>query len=145
MRRLKLSRAVKETFARFDAEDRAVVFLDKLPSKVALATALSVEESLATRWSEEQSEMMRRDDPRPVFHIGPSDIQKLNAALAAIPSDVTSDEGAEQYILHLLADLPTDQAWLVARKVARSAAVFVRLEQIRGTPWRCAAETRDRP
>ena len=66
MRQSKKSHEMDEVFARLDAEDRAVVCLAKFPPKVALATALSVELSLATMWQAEQREMIRQDDPREV-------------------------------------------------------------------------------
>ena len=69
MRRSKQSRKMDELFARFDAEDRALAYLSKFTAEVALATALSVEQSLAIIWEDEQREMIRRDDPREEFQI----------------------------------------------------------------------------
>ena len=110
--------------------DRAVVYLSKFPPQVALATALSVELSLATSWEEEQREMIRQGDPRVVFRITANDMQNLNDALAEIPPVVQSDAAAEQHVFDLLADFPPDQAWLVAHNVAKWAAIFVRMKNI---------------
>ena len=130
MRRSKQSRAVDEVIAHFEAEDRAVAYLGKFPPQVALATALSVELSLATSWEDEQSEMMRRDDPREVYRITDDKLQSVKAAFAAIPANVRPDDNAEQYIIDLLADFPLDRAWLVAHKIASWAAFYARIEQM---------------
>jgi hypothetical protein len=130
MRRSKRSRAVDEVIAHFEAEDRAVVYLDKFPPQVALATALSVELALATRCEEEQSEMIRRDDPREVYPITDDKLQSVKAAFAAIPANVRPDNNAEQYIINLLADFPLDRAWRVAHKIASWAAFYARIEQM---------------
>lgn len=119
-----------EVFARLEAEDRAVVYLGKFPPQVALATALSVELSLATSWEEEQREMIRQRDPREVVQIFASDMEELNAALAEIPPGVQSDAAAEQHVFDLLADFPPDRAWRVAHKVAKWAAYYARMEHI---------------
>jgi hypothetical protein len=119
MRRSKQSRKMDELFARFDAEDRALAYLTKFTAEVALATALSVEQSLAITWEEEQREMIRRDDPREVFQIRSYHMKELDAALAKIPPGVQSSDDAERHLLNLLSSFPPDQAWFVARKVAR--------------------------
>jgi hypothetical protein len=118
MTRSRQSRKWDELSARCEAEDRAVEYLSKLPPKVALATALSVERALAIWWQGEQSEMIRRGDPREVFPISPRDMQNLQGALAAIPPDVKSDGATELRVIALLACLPPDQAWLIAHIVA---------------------------
>jgi hypothetical protein len=111
-----------ELFARLEAEDRAVEYLGELPPNVALTTALSVERALAIRWQGEQCEMIRRRDPREVIPILPRDMQKLHAALAAIPSGVRSDGATEQRVIARLAGLPPDRAWWIAHIVAEWAA-----------------------
>lgn len=121
-------RQMDEVFARLAAEDRAVVHLGKFPPQVALATALSVELSLATSWEEEQNERIRQRDPRDVVQIMPSDMQQLNAALDKIPPNIRSDAAAEQHVIDLLVDFPPDWAWWIAHKVAKWAEIFVRME-----------------
>jgi hypothetical protein len=123
MRRPKQSREMDERFARFEAEDRALAYLTKFTAEVALATARSVELSLATSWEGEQREMIRQGDPRVVFRITPNDMQKLHDALAEIPPGVKSNEDAERHLFDLLSGFPPDQAWLVAHKVAGWEAV----------------------
>jgi hypothetical protein len=128
MRHSRKSRQMEEVFARLEAEDRAVVYLGKFPPQVALATALSVELSLATSWEEEQNERIRQRDPREVVQILPSDMQQLNAALEKIPPHIRSDAAAEQHVIDLLADFPPDWAWWIAHKAAKWAEVFARME-----------------
>jgi hypothetical protein len=122
------SRQMDEVFARLEAEDRAVVYLGKFPPQVALATALSVESSLATRWEEEQNERIRQRDPRDVVQIMPSDMQQLNHALDKIPPNIRSDAAAEQHVIDLLVDFPPDRAWWIAHKVAKWSAFYARME-----------------
>jgi hypothetical protein len=114
-----------EVFARLEAEDRAVVYLGKFPPQVALATALSVELSLATSWEEEQNKRFLQ--PREVVPIMPSDMQQLNAALDKIPPNIHSDAVAEQHVINLLADFSPDWAWWIAHKVAKWAAFDARM------------------
>jgi hypothetical protein len=127
MRRSRRSRKMDELIAHFEAEDRAVKYLDELSSKeVALATALSAELLLAIRWEEEQREMIRRGDPREVVRITPDDMRKLHAALAAIlPGAI--DGAAQQRVIGVLAGLPPDRAWRIAHKVAKWAEFENRL------------------
>ena len=115
------SREMDERFARLDAEDRAVVYLGKLPPHVALATALNVEWSLATKCAAEQSQMTRRRSSREVVPITLNDFQRLIKALAATPSGIQSDAAAERHVTDLLADFSSDWAWWVAHKVSKWA------------------------
>jgi hypothetical protein len=55
--------------ASLHAEDDAIMLLFKLDLAVALATACSVEQRLATKWEVEQEAMRRRRDPRKVMSI----------------------------------------------------------------------------
>jgi hypothetical protein len=130
MRHSKQSRQMDEVFARLEAEDRAVVYLGKFPPQVALATALSVELSLATSWEEEQNERIRQRDPRDAVQIMPSDMQQLNAALDKIPPNIRSDAVAEQHVIDLLADFPPDRAWWIAHKVAKWAEFDARMMEL---------------
>jgi hypothetical protein len=109
---------LREAFARMDAEDQAVRYLAKLPAHVALKTALNVEQSLGTRWEKEQTEMIRRGDPREVCAIIPADMQRLEEALERMPADVQRDPAAEQHVIDLLAVFPPDRGWTLARAVA---------------------------
>jgi hypothetical protein len=75
-------------------------------------------------WWIEQSEMIRRNDPREVFCITDHKFREAKAAFFAIPPGIKSDAVAQQHIIDLLADFPPDQAWLIARKVAHWAAYY---------------------
>src|ERR1035437_3581160 len=126
MRRSSKSPQLDEVLARLEAEDRAVVYLGKLPPQVALATALSVELSLATSWEEEQNERFLQ--PREVVGIMPSDMQQLNAALDKIPPNIRSEAAAEQHVFDLLMDFPPDHAWWIAHKIAKWAEFDARMK-----------------
>jgi hypothetical protein len=130
MKRSRKSRKTDEVFRRLDAVDRAVVYLAEFPPPIALATAVTVEWLQAMGWRVEQSEMIRRGDPREVFCITDGEFGRVKAAFAAIPPGVRSDAAAQQYVIKLLADFPPDQAWFIAHKVAKWAAYYARNEQI---------------
>src|SRR6202045_4667869 len=49
-------------YAAIHAEDEAVEYLDKFDPAVALATACSVEQTLAIKWETKQEEMQQRGD-----------------------------------------------------------------------------------
>jgi hypothetical protein len=122
-----------EVFRRLDAEDRAVVYLANFPPPIALATAVTVEWLKAMVWRVKQSEMIRRGDPREVFCITDDEFRRVRAAFAARPPGVWSD-AAEQYIIKLLADFPSDQAWFIAHKVAKWATNNARNERMACLP-----------
>jgi hypothetical protein len=140
MRHSRKSRQMDEVFARLEAEDRAVVYLGKFPPQVALATALSVEWSLATSWEEEQNERILQ--PREVVGIMPSDMQQLNAALDKIPPNIRSEAAAEQHVFDLLMDFPPDRAWWIAHKIAKWAEICVRMEHTQVFRDEASAEAR---
>lgn len=129
MRRSRKSREVDERVALLDAEDRAVVYLGKLPPQVALATALNVEWSLATKCAAIQSEMWRRRDQSKVVAITLADFQWLIKALVATEPGVHSDTAAEQHVIDLLTDFSSDWAWWIARKVAKWAEFDARMKR----------------
>jgi hypothetical protein len=64
MSRVKQSSAMAQRLARLEAEDRTVACLEKLPPRVAFATALAAGAFLAEKWLSEQSKMMQRGDAR---------------------------------------------------------------------------------
>ena len=101
------------------AEDEAVAYLHKFDPAVALATACSVEQTLAIKWEAEQEEMRRRRDPRKVMCISSTRVRELDVALARLPQGVHPDAAAEQQLLQILKDLPPDLAWWVSHLVVR--------------------------
>jgi hypothetical protein len=109
----------KLLLAAMRAEDEAVAYLHKFDPAVALATACSVEQTLAIEWEAEQEEKRRRRDPRKVMEIGSTRVRELDVALARLPQGVHPDIAAEQQLLQILKDLPRDRAWWVARTVVR--------------------------
>lgn len=124
-----IDQEVEASIARCEAQDRVVVYLGKLPRQVALATALKVELLLATRWEEEQSEMLRRNDPREVVQIYPEDFKEIDRAFAKIPPDINSDAAAEKHAIDLLAKFPRDRAWWIARLVVTHETAQARIWQ----------------
>jgi hypothetical protein len=130
MKHSRKSREMDERVARFDAEDRALVYLDKFPPPVARKIAINVEWSLATKCAAIQSEMRRQRDPSEVVEINLNDFQKLIEAIAATPPDIQSDAAAEQKIIDLLADFPPDWAWWIAHNVANWAVYFASTKHV---------------
>ena len=82
-------------YAAIHAEDEAVEYLHKLDPAVALATACSVEQTLAIKWETKQEEMQQRGDPRKVMCITDRHWSELHFALARVPPGVHPDTAAE--------------------------------------------------
>jgi hypothetical protein len=101
------------------AEDDVVTFLYKFDPAVALATACSVEQTLAIKWEAEQEEMRRRRDPRKVMCLTDRHRSDLHFALAKVPQGVHPHAAAEHRLLQILKDLPPDRAWWVSHLVVR--------------------------
>ena len=101
------------------AEDAAVAYLHKFDPAVALATACSVERTLAIKWEAEQEEMRRRRDPRKVMCLTDRQRSELDCASARVPQGVYPDAAAEYQLLQILKDLPPDRAWWVSHLVVR--------------------------
>ena len=76
-------------YAAIHAEDEAVEYLHKLDPAVALATACSVEQTLAIKWETKQEEMRQRGDPRKVMCITDRHWSELHFALARVPPEFT--------------------------------------------------------
>src|SRR5262249_6376575 len=92
----------KLLLAAMRAEAAAVAYVHKFDPAVALATACSVERTLAIKWEAEQEEMRRRRDPRKVMCIGSTRVRELDIALARVPQDVYPDAAAEHQLLQIL-------------------------------------------
>ena len=109
----------KLLLAAMRAEDDAVAYLHKFDPAVALATACSVEQTLAIKWEAEQEEMRRRGDPRKVMWLTDRQRRELYSALAKVPPGDHPDTAAEHQLLQILKDLPPDRAWWVSHLVVR--------------------------
>ena len=109
----------KLLYAAIHAEDEAVEYLHKFDPAVALATACSVEQTLAIKWETKQEEMRRRGDPRKVMCLTDRHWSELHFALARVPPGVHPDAAAEHQLLQILKDLPPDRAWRVSHIVVR--------------------------
>jgi hypothetical protein len=122
----------KLLLAAMRAEDDAVAYLHKLDPAVAFATACSVERTLAIKWEAEQEEMRPRRDQRKVMEISSTRLSELHFALANLPQGVHPDAAAEQRLLQILKDLPSDRAWWVSHSVVRYQDAQFQRSQIPG-------------
>jgi hypothetical protein len=111
------------------AEDDAVVYLDKFPREVALATAIMVEACLAAAWYAKQIVMIERRSRRKVFAITPEDFRWLRKVATMVPLGVLHDDEAMRHIINLLADFPHDKAWWIAHSVTKWAEFYFRLKE----------------
>jgi hypothetical protein len=115
------------------AEDDAVEYLHKLDPAVALATACSVEQTLAITWQAEQEEMRRQGDPRKVMCITAGRWSDLYSALGRVPQGVCANADAQYQLLQILKDLPPDRAWWVSHLVVRYEDHQFQLSKSRST------------
>jgi hypothetical protein len=107
-----MSRAeLNEYIFEFEIEDRAVKFLWDKPPCSAASIAVTAARFETERWEIEKSEMLKRDDPRPVWKFGPKRLEFLE--LYTPPSSV-SDPRALAHLLSLFASLSADSAALVS-------------------------------
>jgi len=120
----------KLLLAAMRAEDDAVAYLHKFDPAIALATACSVEQTLAIKWETEQEEMRRRRDPRKVMCISSTRVRELDVALARLPQGVDPDAAAAHRLLQILNDLPPDRAWWVSHLVVRYQDAQFRRSQL---------------
>jgi hypothetical protein len=100
------------------ARDHASAYLETLSPRVALATALIVEARLAKQWSDEQSAMQQRRDPRFVYRIAAGHIEHAREARALVPPKVKVTNAAIEHLRALLSGLSLDQTWLCSFTVA---------------------------
>jgi hypothetical protein len=112
------------------AEDDAVAYLHKFDPAIALATACSVEQTLAIKWETEQEEMRRRGDPEKVMCLTDRQRGELDSALARVPPGVHPDAAAAHRLLQTLKGLPPDRAWWVSHLVVRYQDVQFRRSQL---------------
>jgi hypothetical protein len=120
----------KLLLAAMRAEDNAVAYLHKFDPAVALATACSVEQTLAVKWEAEQVEMRWRGDPRKVMCLTDRQRNELDSAIARVPAEAYPDATAEHHLLQILKDLPPDRAWWVSHIVVRYQDVQFRRSQL---------------
>jgi hypothetical protein len=113
----KPSRRLKAVFAEMDAEDRAVRYLATLPPDVAVIASLKAALELSTLWEMERRQMIRRDDPRPVYLIG--ERPELYSVAATFCQNNLWQRHSDEHLHELFARLPPDAAALVAYQVAR--------------------------
>jgi hypothetical protein len=111
---------------RFEAEDRAIAYLEKFPPDVALATALMVAFQLAERWSEERRAILRRGENPEVFQISEDDFETLRTARTFLPPNVEIDPSAMVDLRRIFRSLRSDCKWMAANTVAcRACQIFL--------------------
>jgi hypothetical protein len=113
----------KELMAEFEAEDAAFGHIWEMPAKLAKSVAVTAAKSLWVRWEEEKLEMIRRDDPRPVYHFSAGEALWLDVQCSTISGDDLGTVYLAKQLGSLLSGLPLDAATWVAFKVAEFAAV----------------------
>lgn len=114
-----LNAAARARLMEMDAEDRAVNYLATLPHQLAKITAIKAAHVLAQRWEIEAAEMLRRNDPRLVYHQTDEENLWLAANVAAHADDGLWQSCPVENLHKLFADLPPDAAAFVAYTVAR--------------------------
>jgi hypothetical protein len=107
-----------------EVEEHAVAYLQKLPPRVAFATALMAESFLGQKWSVEQSEMLQRGDTRKAFPISDDDFQRIREARTFLPPDVEVDLIAMHHVISLVSGFTLDLGWKTASAIAWRAAVL---------------------
>jgi hypothetical protein len=116
---------------RFEAEDRAISYLEKLPPDVAFATALALEFELGTEWAELHRALLRQGKNPLVFQISGDDFERMRTARTLLPPDVDTDWTALIDLRRMLRGLRCDQKWKAASTIAcRACSVFI------GQRWR---------
>ena len=114
-----MNRNLEPIFQEMEAEDRAVGRLWNLPPKVAAATAVKAAVELAAAWECEMSEMLRRDDPRPVYLSTAEERYWLHSEATKYGEDPIWQSCPAAEIIHELSVLPADAAAFVAYKIAQ--------------------------
>jgi hypothetical protein len=115
-----MTRHLKPLIAAADAEDRAIRFLTTLPPNVAAVAAIKAAVELAGVWELEKSEMLRRNDPRPVYRSSAQERSWLYSAAARYCADPLWQRCPAAEVRDHLSGLPPDAAALTAYNVARS-------------------------
>ena len=113
--------SLAEGLAEAITEDRAIDFLAAFPSRVAAVMALKAAGGLRIAWEIEQVNMLRRNDPRPVYLSTEEDRCWLAKAAAKYSEDPLWHVPLDTSFCSLFATLPPDAAAFVAYKVAKWA------------------------
>lgn len=114
MRRTELEEGLFE----WEVEDQAINFLRDMPALVAASIAVTAARSACDRWEIEKSEMLKRDDPRPVWKFSRNRMVDLEIDTPAVG---INEIRAVAHLLSLFANLPADGAAMVAIIVAEWA------------------------
>ncbi len=111
---------------RFEAEERAIAYLEKFPPDVAFATALMVAFQLAELWSEEHRAILRRGENPEVFKVTEDSFEILRTARTFLPPDVEIDSSAMVDLHRIFRSLHSDDKWMGAYAVAyRACQIFL--------------------
>ena len=113
------NRATLEALAEMEVEDRAIRHLGSLPHKMAEVTAIKAALDLAANFEIEAREMLRRNDPRPVYKSTEDARSWLRSVTAMYHQDPLWHAPVDPKYRNLFADLYSDAAAFVAYNVAR--------------------------
>ena len=117
-----------------EVEDHAIGFLWDLPPSTAVSLAVTAARLETQRWEIERSEMLKRDDPRPVYQIYSRHKELLDRNTAPF---CIFDIRAVAHLLSIFARLPADAAALASINVARWA--------VHRPSWQTQRKKRDEP
>ena len=102
----------------FEVEDHAIGFLWDLPPSTAVSLAVTAARLEIQRWEIERSEMLKRNDPRPVYQIYSRDKEFLDRNTSPLS---IFDIRAVAHLLSFFARLPADAAAWTSVKAAHWA------------------------
>jgi hypothetical protein len=118
---MRMSTRRKLALAVIETEERAIEFLATLPHKVAATTAVKAAVELTGAWEIERREMIRRDDPRPVYDLTRHELTSLYSLAANYCQEPEWDVCPADKLRHFLTCLPPDAAAFKAHQVVRWA------------------------
>jgi hypothetical protein len=107
------------TLKQFDAEDRAVSYLAKLPKAVGKMMAVKTALALNYAWEVEEQRMIQRNNPRKVYRSSNDErcwLNRISAKYSHLPSWYSCPTLP---LYNLLNHLPPDVSAYVAYNVAR--------------------------
>jgi hypothetical protein len=119
MGRSSIGRHAEEAIALMEAEDGAIRLLATLPRQVAAVAAVKAAVELAGIWESEKDEMLRRNDPTPVYLSTEEERLWLYSAARKYCVDPLWQCCPAVEVRDHLAGLSPDAAAFTAYKVAR--------------------------
>ena len=110
-----------KVMAELEAEDALFKHLGEMPVELVIPVALMTARLQWSRWGAEESAMIKRNDPRPVYRFNSQEmLWLLQASLRISPDDMTLVYLGQQ-AGKLLIDITPDAAVMAAYRAARWA------------------------